>query len=199
MCTAEDPFKLNSQANGVHENPSPSCNGVHKTDPIRFNPRPLLVPGRFFDLEDLQYQTRRALSQERSSDTPSAKRNKEKNRKRREKRRSKLDKRAILKNENAMKKKKCLKLVYLTPMSSDINPINYVRIMDFVFPLDASCINGNFSSNESWNKQGTLVYGDPRFFKRISKVNHDQFEGKWTFILEEKFGGANQNMLSGEG
>ncbi|MFT5104176.1 MAG: hypothetical protein ACI86C_001839 [Candidatus Latescibacterota bacterium] len=105
----------------------------------------------------------------------------------------------ILKNENAMKKKKCLKLVYLTPMSSDINPINYVRVMDYVFPLDASCINGSASSNEYWNKQGTLVYGDPRFFKRISKVNHDKSEGKWTFILEEKFGGPNQNMLGGEG
>jgi hypothetical protein len=199
MYTPEDPFILNSQVNCVQENSNLQANGVQENHPIQFNPWPPSVPKRFFDVDDLKYQTRRALSQERSSDTPSAKRNKEKNRKRREKRRLKLQKRLILKNENAIKKKKILKLVYLTPMSSDINPINYVRVMDHVFLLDASCINGSVSSSESWNKQGTLVYGDPRFFKRISKVHHDKFEGKWTFTLEEKFGGPNQNMLGGEG
>ena len=121
----------------------------------------------------------RTLSEERRSDSPKTKKKKKYNKNKREKRRKKPDKNKLEKLRSNQKK---LKIIYMTPMTSDLNPIHSVRFMDYVFPLDTS-----FLLSDNKHRKEHFVFGDPRTFKRIKKMTVDKNTKEETRVIEEKF------------
>ena len=140
----------------------------------------------FFDQRDLRYNTRAivpCLSPERETDTPDTKRRK----KRSQKRKIKNEKEKLKDTKCEMTlysppPKKKIKVIYLQLMTTDINPLVNVRVVDHVFPLDSTCL-----LNSQQKPEIQFVFGDLRTIKRIRKVEHDQERGTWGYFLEEKF------------
>jgi hypothetical protein len=75
-----------------------------------------------------------------------------------------------------------LQLVYLNPISTTLNPIVSVRVMDHIFSLDSSFKNPTIPY-ENFKP----LFGDIKHFKRTSCVKHDTTTGIFEFVIEERF------------
>jgi hypothetical protein len=131
----------------------------------------------FFDLKDLQYVTRHGCcsfldpdsvgnSLPKNPDTPPH--------------RNSVDEDSMALEEYARPKKK-IKLIYLTPTFSNINPIHSIRVMDYIFPLDSSFLNTKAKDRKKFSP-----FGDLRTIKRITTCEKDIKSGTWCYHLEEK-------------
>ena len=77
-----------------------------------------------------------------------------------------------------------MKLNYLAPMSLSLNPLKFLRVMDHIFYLDDRTKD---SLAECRMKNHQYPMADPRFFKRIIKIENDLATGVQKFYFEEKF------------
>ena len=146
------------------------------------------IPKNFFDVKELyvkKKETWRGLSPVRDSDSASVKQ-----RKKRSLRRKKCyHKKNIEKNKNETKNRLfpakadwgLNKIIYLQAMTTTINPIKMVRVMDNIFPLNTS-FNGYVQKVDYES-----CFGDMRFIKRINRIEHDLVKKTYTFFVEEKY------------
>ena len=86
-----------------------------------------------------------------------------------------------------------MKISYLQLMSSNINPLKSVRVLDHLFPLDVS-----FKDTADDISDYKKYCGDLRTIKRITRVEHDLKSKLWIYNIEEKYP-QNEKFFKGEG
>jgi hypothetical protein len=65
-------------------------------------------------------------------------------------------------------------------MCQEINAINQYRFMDYVFHLDASCLNDN------WADRNTVcLFSGLDTIKRVTSLTHNLQEKVWSWQLED--------------
>jgi hypothetical protein len=75
---------------------------------------------------------------------------------------------------------KKLSPVALVPICQEINAINKYRFMDYVFHLDASCLNDNWA-----DRNIVSVFGGLETIKKVTSLTHNIQEKIWTWQLED--------------
>jgi hypothetical protein len=131
----------------------------------------------FFDLKDLQYVTRYGCSGFLDPDSVG---NTLPKKPHHPSHRNSLDEDSEALEKFARPKKK-IKLIYMTPTFSNINPIHSIRVMDYIFPLDSSFLNTKAKDRKKFSP-----FGDLRTIKRITICEKDLKSGTWCYHLEEK-------------
>ena len=68
----------------------------------------------------------------------------------------------------------------LVPICQEINAINQYRFMDYVFHLDASCLNDNWA-----DRNMVCLWSGLETIKRVTSLTHDLKEKVWSWKLAD--------------
>jgi hypothetical protein len=75
---------------------------------------------------------------------------------------------------------KRLKLTEFVPIYQEINAFNQYRFMDYVFHLDASCLNDNWA-----DRNIVCMFCGLETIKKVTWLTHNLQEKIWTWQLED--------------
>jgi hypothetical protein len=74
-----------------------------------------------------------------------------------------------------------LRATELVPICQEINAINQYRFMDYVFHLDASCLNDNWA-----DRNKVCMFSGLEIIKRVTSLTHNLQEKVWSWQLEDR-------------
>jgi hypothetical protein len=69
----------------------------------------------------------------------------------------------------------------LVPICKEINAINQYRFMDYVFHLDASCLNANWA-----DRNMVCLFSGLDIIKRVTSLTHNLQEKVWSWQLDDR-------------